>query len=135
MTLKSAWTGIFLGFRHGEQEPVHPSHGNNHPTGGEAISSVQTWIGTNDTPGNGQEWEPTNNTPPSNMIQVSGNVYDGGGVGDSDLTQATQYRGGSAANRVTNNYFDWRDRLVATKSGPGDRRHDHAPPDYVLHLG
>src|SRR5437899_1490297 len=25
--------------------------------------------------------------------------------------------GGSAANRVTNNYFDWRDRLVATKSG------------------
>jgi hypothetical protein len=26
MTLKSVWTGIFLGFRHGEQEPVCPSH-------------------------------------------------------------------------------------------------------------
>jgi RHS repeat-associated protein len=51
------------------------------------------------------------------MIQISGNVYDGGGVGDSDLTQVTQYPGGSATNRVSNGYFDWRDRLVATKSG------------------
>lgn len=184
---------------------------------------VSTWIGTNDTPGNGQEWSPTNNTSPSNMIQVSGKVYDTGtapvaptlsqvsggtlpattyyvkvayvfggpagpgsaesslavlankllqvsspasvpgatgynvyvatasgseilqnaspvalgtnwteptsglvtgtippfsnGVGDGDLTQVTVYPGGTAANRVTQYYFDWRDRLVATKSG------------------
>jgi YD repeat-containing protein len=183
---------------------------------------VSTWIGTNDTPASG-EWSPTNNTSPSNMIQITGNVYDmatapsaptlsqtsGGtlhattyyvkvayvfngpagpgsaestlavsanhllqitspasvagatgynvyvasasgnevlqnttpvalgttwteptsglvtgsippftnGVGDGDLTQVTQIPGGSAANRVTNQYFDWRDRLVASKSG------------------
>jgi YD repeat-containing protein len=184
---------------------------------------VSVWIGTNDTPGNGQEWTPTNNTPPSNMIQITGNVYDTGtapaaptlsqtsggtmpattyyvkiayvfggpagpssaesslavsankllqvgspasasgatgynvyvatasgneilqntspvalgttwteptsglvtgttpalnnGVGDGNLTQVTLYPGGSAANRVTNRYYDWRDRLVATKDG------------------
>jgi RHS repeat-associated protein len=77
---------------------------------------VSTWVGTNDTPASGM-WSPTNNTPPSNMIQASGNIYDGGGVGDDDLTQVTQYPGGSAAARVTQNYFDWRDRLMATKSG------------------
>jgi RHS repeat-associated protein len=77
---------------------------------------VSTWVGTNDTPSLG-EWSPTNNTSPANMVQVSGDVYDGGGVGDGNLTQRTQYPGGSAANRVTQNYYDWRDRLVATKSG------------------
>src|SRR5207249_4900818 len=39
------------------------------------------------------------------------------GVGDGNLTQLTIYPGGSAANRVTQYYFDWRDRLVAAKSG------------------
>jgi RHS repeat-associated protein len=77
---------------------------------------VSTWVGTNDTPGSGY-WSPTNNTSPSNMVQVTGNVYDGGGVGDGDLTQQTTYPGGGAANRVTNSYYDWRDRLVASKSG------------------
>jgi hypothetical protein len=28
---------------------------------------------------------PTNNTAPSNMVQVTGDVYDGGSVGDSNL--------------------------------------------------
>jgi RHS repeat-associated protein len=78
---------------------------------------VSTWVGTNDTPGNGQEWTPSNNTPPSNMVQITGNVYDGGGVGDNNLTQVTQYPGGSAANRVTQFWFDWRDRSVASKQG------------------
>src|SRR5262249_50847684 len=39
------------------------------------------------------------------------------GVGEGNLTQATQYPGGSAANRVTQNWFDWRDREDATKGG------------------
>jgi hypothetical protein len=39
------------------------------------------------------------------------------GVGDSNLTQTTQYPGGGATNRVTQNWYDWRDRLVASKSG------------------
>jgi RHS repeat-associated protein len=85
---------------------------------------ISTWVGTNDTPAMGM-WSPTNNTSPSNMTQITANVYDGTqgavsqttGVGDGNLTQTIQYPGGSAANRVTNNYFDWRDRLVATKSG------------------
>jgi RHS repeat-associated protein len=77
---------------------------------------VSTWIGTNDTPPSG-EWSPSNNGAPSNMVQVGGYVYDGGGVGDSDLTQSTDYPGGSAANRVTQRFFDWRDRIVAIKEG------------------
>src|SRR5205085_8028180 len=65
---------------------------------------VSTWIGTNDTPASGS-WSPTNNTAPSNMVQVTGNVYDGGSAGgDSTLTQFTQYPGGTAAARVTQNY-------------------------------
>src|SRR5262249_55149410 len=77
---------------------------------------VSTWIGTNDTPGSG-EWSPTNNTSPSNMIQVTANQYDGGGVGDSNLTQTTAIPGGSAANRVNQFYYDWRDRQVESKMG------------------
>ncbi len=78
--------------------------------------TVSTWVGTNDTPASGS-WSPTNNTSPSNMVEVASNVYDGGSVGDGNLTQVTQYPGGSAANRVTDYFDDWRDRLVATKSG------------------
>jgi hypothetical protein len=77
---------------------------------------VSTWVGTNDTPGSG-EWSPTNNTSPSNMIQVTGNQYDGNGVGDSNLTQTTAIPGGSAANRVNQVFYDWRDRQVASKMG------------------
>jgi RHS repeat-associated protein len=77
---------------------------------------VSTWVGTNDTPTSGL-WSPTNNTGSANMVQITGNVYDAGGVGDSLLTQVTTYPGGSAANRVSNYYYDWRDRLVASKDG------------------
>jgi RHS repeat-associated protein len=59
----------------------------------------------------------TNDASPSNMVQVSANVYDGGGVGDGNLTQETDSPGGSAAARVSQFYFDWRDRLVASKDG------------------
>src|SRR5262249_40752202 len=41
----------------------------------------------------------------------------GGGIGDSNLTQATQYPGGGSANRVTVSFFDWRNRLVLMKQG------------------
>jgi RHS repeat-associated protein len=78
--------------------------------------AVSSWVGTNDTPTSGQ-WSPTNNTGTANMVQVEGFVYDGGGVGDGNLTQDTLYPGGSAAARVTQSFYDWRDRLVATKDG------------------
>ncbi len=79
--------------------------------------AVSKWVGTNDTTPDGQEWSPADNGAPSNMLQTVGYTYDGGGVGDSNLTQVTVMPGPTSTNRVTNNYFDWRDRLVATKSG------------------
>jgi RHS repeat-associated protein len=59
----------------------------------------------------------TNWTEATTGLTTTGEAPLVAGVGDSLLSQATQYPGGSAANRVTNNYYDWRDRLVATKSG------------------
>jgi RHS repeat-associated protein len=38
-------------------------------------------------------------------------------VGDGNLTQIINHPGGSAADRVTEQYYDWRDRLVASKQG------------------
>jgi len=57
-------------------------------------------------------------TGPSNMVQVAAYQYDANGVGDGDLTQMTLYPDTVAADaRVTADAYDWRDRLVATKSG------------------
>jgi YD repeat-containing protein len=82
--------------------------------------AVSVWIGTNDA--GATDSDPTgNHTAGNNMIQVSGNVYDGGGIGDNTLTQTTQYPHGTTdtANppRVTNMYYDWRDRRVYTWEG------------------
>ena len=77
---------------------------------------VSTWVGTNDTSASGF-WSPTNNTPPANMVETTASVYDNGGVGDSNLTQTTQFPGGGADPRVTQYFYDWRDRLVAEKDG------------------
>jgi RHS repeat-associated protein len=92
---------------------------------------VSTWVGTNDTPASGS-WSPSNNTAPSNMVQVTGNVWDGGNTGDSLLTQVTQYPGGTAAARVTQNFYDWRERLVASKQGVQTNENDgtHRPIFY-----
>ena len=77
---------------------------------------VSQWVGTNDTPSSGY-WSPTNNTSPSNMVDVADYTYDNGSVGDSNLTRVVQHPGGGAADRVTLNLYDWRDRLIATKQG------------------
>ncbi|MDB5313782.1 MAG: hypothetical protein JWO38_7984 [Gemmataceae bacterium] len=74
---------------------------------------VSEWVGTNDTPVSGY-WSPTN---PAGMVDVRDYQYDGGGVGDGNLTKVTAHPGGGAADRVTQTWFDWRDRAVATKSG------------------
>jgi RHS repeat-associated protein len=93
---------------------------------------VSTWVGTNDTPASGY-WSPDNNTAPANMVEVSANVYDDGGVGDGDLTQMTEFPAGGAAPRVTQNFYDWRDRLVASKHGVQDSEADstHRPIFYT----
>jgi len=77
---------------------------------------VSNWVGTNDTPASGF-WSPTNNTAPANMVEVNAYVYDNGGGGDSNLTLETAYPGGGAAPRVTQYFYDWRDRQVAEKDG------------------
>ena len=61
-------------------------------------------------------WSPSNTTG-TDLVKVSENEYDGGGVGDSNLTKVTQIPGGSAANRVTQYFPDWRGRVVAAKTG------------------
>ena len=73
------------------------------------------WVGTDDVPTTGN-WSVTN-LAGTDMVKVRDYEYDGGGVGDSDLTRLTEYPGLGAAARVTRTWFDWRDRPVAAKSG------------------
>jgi YD repeat-containing protein len=56
-------------------------------------------------------------TSDANLVMTAQYQYDNGGIGDSDLTQETDYPGGSAPPRVTQFFYDWRDRLVASKQG------------------
>ncbi len=95
---------------------------------------VSTWVGTNDTPASG-EWSPTNNTSPSNMVETTQYQYDNGGVGDSNLTQMTELPGGSGAPRVTQYYYDFRNRQVAEKDGVQTNENDgtHRPIYYTTY--
>ncbi len=52
-------------------------------------------------------------TSTSNLVVVSSYQYDS----DGNLTQETDAPGLNAANRVTEYWYDWRDRLVAEKDG------------------
>ena len=96
---------------------------------------LSTWVGTNDTPGDGQEWSPSNNTAPSNMVEVSANVYDNGGVGDDNLTQTTQY---PRRQRVAAGYAVFL-RLARPPSrgegwGTGKRERRHQSADLLHHV-
>jgi RHS repeat-associated protein len=108
------YTTVF-GYDHrGRQERVVAPTGTINRTVYDGLSRVvSTWLGTNDTPVSGF-WSPSN---PAGMVQLAADVYDNGGVGDSNLTQMTQFPGGSAAPRVCQYFFDFRDRLVASKCG------------------
>ena len=76
-----------------------------------------TYVGTDDSTTNGFKWKPSNAAPTSNMVQVAANEYDNGGEGNGNLTKSTQFPGGGASPRVTQHAYDWRNRLVATKTG------------------
>ncbi|MEX0669944.1 MAG: hypothetical protein WD060_05760, partial [Pirellulales bacterium] len=78
---------------------------------------MATYVGTDDSTTNGFKWTPSNASATSNMAQVTANEYDNGGVGKGNLTKPTLFPGGGAAPRITQNAYDWRNRLVATKSG------------------
>src|SRR5579884_171937 len=85
--------------------------------------AVSNWVGTNDTPASG-EWSPTNNSGSANMVEMSSYQYDNGGVGDGNLTQETDYPGLGQPNRVTDFWYDWRDRQVADKDGVSASEND-----------
>jgi hypothetical protein len=57
----------------------------------------------------------------NNMVEISANVYDNGEVGDGNVTETVDFPSGSSSPadtlRVTQMFYDWQDRLVATKSG------------------
>ena len=78
--------------------------------------AVSQWVGTDDT--GATHTDPDGSGAPNNMLQVSASVYDGGGVGDGNLTRYTLYPGdGQSVDRVTDYYFDWRNRMMAVKGG------------------
>jgi YD repeat-containing protein len=68
-------------------------------------------------------------TSDANLVMTAQYQYDQGGIGDGDLTQETDYPGGSAAPRVTQFFYDWRDRLVESKQGVQTNENDatHRP--------
>ena len=65
---------------------------------------------------------------------VSGAIINLGGVGDGNLTQVTMHPGSLDANHVTQMIYDFRDRLVAQKSGvqPTEDTSTHRPIIYNL---
>src|SRR5262249_55290028 len=73
------------------------------------------WIGSDDTPNSGN-WSPSN-TAGTNLVDVRDYTYDGGSVGDSNLTSLIEHPGHSQPDMRTDSVYDWRDRLVAQKSG------------------
>ncbi len=94
------------------------------------VSSV--WVGTNDSPSSGT-WSPSNNASPCNMVQVTANQYDGGSVGDGTLTQVTTYVDSSSSdNRVSQYWYDWRDRLTASKDGVASSETDGDLPPLII---
>jgi len=82
---------------------------------------TSTWVGTHDD--GATDADPTgSHTSGNNMVCVSSATYDA----DGNLTQSTAYQytgeastwhGSTPTVRVAQMFYDWRDRLVATKSG------------------
>jgi RHS repeat-associated protein len=92
-----------------------------------------TWFGTGAAdganPGQIDDWPPGASW--NNMVELSANVYDHGGAGDSNLTETIQFPLGNGVDvvsgtpdttaakdiRVSEMAYDWLDRLVALKDG------------------
>ncbi|MCD4825546.1 MAG: cadherin-like domain-containing protein, partial [Phycisphaerae bacterium] len=76
------------------------------------------YMGTNDDTTDGEPWSPANAAAESNMVKVITYQYDNNGVGSGNLTQATSHPDSDPTHdRTTVSLYDWRNRLVATKSG------------------
>src|SRR5207244_4510510 len=81
-------------------------------------------------------------TNASNMVMESQDYYDESqppneqtGVGDGNLSETIQSPGGGAIARKTTNFYDWRDRLVASKQGvqPNEDNLTHRPVTYTAY--
>ena len=70
---------------------------------------IGTWVGTDDTPTAG-DWSPSN-TAGTNLIRLTTRQYDGGGVGDGNLTKSTIHTS-AAAGLDTFYQYDFRNRLI-----------------------
>lgn len=103
--------------KQGRQNRVENANGTITRTIYDGVGQVQsTWVGTDDQPDEGH-WSPTNNAG-ANMVKVSESIYDHGTAGDGNLTRSINYVTNSTTGaRVTDYAYDWRNRLVATKSG------------------
>ena len=62
--------------------------------------TVAAYVGTDDSTTDGYKWNPSNASATSNMVLVSTNEYDDGGVGNGNLTSVTQYPGVGADPRA-----------------------------------
>ncbi|MDB5295746.1 MAG: repeat-associated core domain protein, partial [Phycisphaerales bacterium] len=83
-------------------------------------NAAAVYVGTNDA--GATDLDPDGSGGTNNLVKVSEAEYDQScgcpnSSGDGRATKVTTYPGGGAAARVTQNYYDWRGRLVATKSG------------------
>jgi RHS repeat-associated protein len=95
--------------------------------------TASTWVGTTDTH-SGSEWTPGTNT--GNMMKIAENQYDGGGMGDGNLTQVTtRVDTSSGDDRVTQYLYDWRDRRMLEKDGVQSTETDgaHRPIIYTIY--
>ncbi|MCL2648262.1 MAG: fibronectin type III domain-containing protein, partial [Phycisphaerales bacterium] len=82
---------------------------------------LATYVGTND--GNWEDFLRAVSANPlaipagTDMTLVTLYQYDNDGIGDSNLTQITEFPGGSEAPRITQYLYDWQDRMIASKVG------------------
>lgn len=78
---------------------------------------LQSWVGTNDTGATGQD-PSGGGAGGNNMVVVRASQYDGGAVGDGNLTRTTLYQD-AATTRVTLYGYDFRDRRISTTAPAG----------------
>ena len=77
---------------------------------------LSTWVGTDDEPTSGF-WSPTN-TAGTDLVKLATYEYDDGLAGDGNLTKLIQHVDSTSGNdRVTLYDYDWRNRLMLTRSG------------------
>jgi RHS repeat-associated protein len=85
----------------------------------------RTYKGTDDTPSSG-EWSESNTTN-TNLVRVSELIYDGGSIGNSNLTQSGSFFASGGSDYFATTYtYDFRDRLT------GQRGPDKVATKYTL---